>query len=88
MDEQPVEQKSEACPEPETVQGARKIVDKLNRMIDAGEVESLSVYVEARGGGYMNFQSAAVSRHEDAGRMLELMLLRLGFRQPDPDEDD
>ncbi len=76
-----------AIPEPICIEGARKIVAELTRLIDAGEIEELSCYLACRDGGYLNFQTHAPGHHEAAGRMLELALLRLGFLQRDVVED-
>lgn len=76
------ESAAENCPEPEAIQETRKVVGSLLKLIDAGEVEAVSIYVQRRDGCYQNMQSQSVSRHEDAGRILELAVLRLGFRLP------
>lgn len=76
----------ETVPEPQEIQSCRKVVADLTRMIDAGEVEAISCYVSRRDGMYQNVQSQAPGKHEDVGRMFELILLRLGFRQPDDAE--
>lgn len=67
-------------PEPEEVIKQRDVIHRLIALVDGGEVEALSVYVGRRDGTYTNFQTASnAGRHEDAGRILELALLRLGF---------
>lgn len=78
---EPEKPKSEAVPEPEEIVSARKIIADITKRLDAGEVEAISVYLELRDGCYQSFQSPAPGRHEDAGRMMELMMLRLGFIQ-------
>ena len=51
----------------------RNSLKRIENLLDAGEVESISVYVEGRDGCYQNFQTETdVGRHEDAGRLLEL----------------
>lgn len=69
----------EAVPEPETIQTARQIIAKLGEFVEAGNVEALSVYVEHRDGSYRTMQANGPSRHEDAGRILEMAIVRLGF---------
>jgi hypothetical protein len=78
---------TETPPEPESVQAVRNTLKRIEGLLDAGEVESISVYVERRDGCYQNFQTQTdVGRHEDAGRLLELTLLRLGFRLPEAED--
>lgn len=69
------------CPEPEAIQEARKIVSDLTKMIEDGELEEISCYVARRDGTYLALQSRNNGRHEDAGRIFELALIRLGFVQ-------
>lgn len=69
-----------AMPEPESVIACRKALAKMSDMVDAGEVESISAYVEMRDGtSYRTFQTTAPGRLEDAGKLLELAMMRLGF---------
>ncbi|HWE51382.1 MAG TPA: hypothetical protein VG273_16440 [Bryobacteraceae bacterium] len=70
-----------AVPEPDDIREARNIVGRLTEMIDAGDAEEISVYVARRDGTYLTMQNRNNGRHEDAGRILELALLRLGFVQ-------
>jgi hypothetical protein len=67
--------------EPESVRDSRVIVGNLIDLLDRGEIESISVYIGMRDGTYRNMQSAGPSRHEDAGRILELAMMRLNFAQ-------
>jgi hypothetical protein len=71
----------EQIPEPKVIQDARQLIEKLTDLVNRGEVEAISCYVENRDGGYRNLQVGSPSRHEDAGRILELAMIRLGFSQ-------
>lgn len=71
----------EVIPEPEGIQEARKIVQNITKLIDSGELEELSCYVAHRNGEYLTYQSRNNGRHEDAGRIFELAMFRLGFVQ-------
>lgn len=78
----PVEgETTEVIPEPEAIQEARKIINQLITLLDEGEIEELSVYAATRDGQYRVFQSHNNGRHEDAGRIMELAMIRLGFVQ-------
>lgn len=68
--------------DPEAIAQTRRIIASLTEWTDNGEVEAVSVYVQLRAGGYRNMQTdTTTNRHEDAGRIMELLLLRLGFTQ-------
>lgn len=77
----------ETIPEPEAITKTREIIAKLTEWVDGGEVEAVSIYVALRNGNYRNMQTGPVGRHEDAGRILELAMIRLGFVQRDLVED-
>jgi len=71
----------EAPLDPEAIAEARKIVSSLITMIDSGQVDQIAVYVGRRDGSYQTMQNRNNGRHEDAGRLLEMEVLRLGFMQ-------
>lgn len=80
---------TEKIPEPECITEARTIVAEIQELIDSGDLEEISVYVAHRDGTYRAMQSRNNGRHEDAGRIFELAIRRLGFVQREdlPDED-
>lgn len=73
--------------DPEAITQARRIVAQLTEMIDKGELAQLSCYVGRPDGCYVTLQNQNNGRHEDAGRILELALRRLGFVQREEVKD-
>lgn len=71
----------ETMPAPESIAMMRSILKLLGEEIEAGAIAQISVYAMTRRGDYVTYQSQDVSRHTDAGRILELALIRLGFVQ-------
>jgi hypothetical protein len=69
----------EQIPEPEDIRAMREALLQAGKMIDGGEVDSISVYVHHRNGTYRMLQAGGESRHEDAGRLMEFALMRLGY---------
>ena len=66
-------------PEPQVVTEAREILRTLGEMIERGELVNLAVYAEDAEGNYTLMQTRYESRHEDAGRLLDLAVRRLAF---------
>lgn len=65
---------------PEEIKQCLEILDRARELVIKGEVEALSIYVDRRDDCYETLQSRGpVSRQEDAGRMLEFMMRRLGY---------
>ena len=73
--------------DPEAIAEARKCVATISALIESGELEQLACYVMRRDGNYQVFQNRNNGRHEDAGRILELALTRLGFVQREDVQD-
>lgn len=76
---------------PEEVKQCLEILERATTMVKRGEVEALSIYVDRRDECYETLQSrGSVSRQEDAGRMLEFMMRRLGYAKTAdlPTDDD
>lgn len=71
----------EMIPAPESIEMMRGILKRLGAEIEAGAITQLSIYAMNRNGDYCTYQSQDVSRHTDAGRILELAIIRLGFVQ-------
>ena len=69
--------------DPESIAEARHILTKVADSIEAGELELLTCYVGLRDGRYQIWTNRNNGRHEDAGRMMEAMMIRLGFVQQD-----
>lgn len=67
--------------DPEAIRDALRIVAQVKEAIDKGEVEQLCCYIGRRDGTYVTLQNRNNGRHEDAGRMLEFAVRRLGFVQ-------
>jgi len=67
--------------DPEAIAEARRIVANLAELIDSGAVEQIACYVGRRDGTYQVMQNRNNGRHEDAGRLMELAVMRLGFVQ-------
>lgn len=70
---------AELIPEPEEIRDARALLVKCGELIDSGSVESVSIYVQHRDGCYRMLQSRSDNKHEEAGMLMELAMLRLGF---------
>lgn len=64
---------------PEEIKECLGLLDKARDLVIRGEIESLSIYMDRRDDCYQTLQSRGVSKHEDAGRILEFALQRLGF---------
>jgi hypothetical protein len=67
--------------DPEAIAEARAIVADVTALIDSGDLEQIAVYVGRRNGQYQTLSNRNNGRHEDAGRILEFALHRLGFVQ-------
>lgn len=65
--------------EPEEITSARKMLDQARNLIDSGEVESLSIFLQRRDDTYQTLQSSPPSRLFAAGMLLEMAIARLGF---------
>lgn len=64
---------------PEEIRDCLKLLDDVKTRVLSGEVESMSIYLDHRDECYQLYQTRGVSRHIDAGRLLEAAMKRLGF---------
>lgn len=67
--------------DPEAITTARKIVADVAALIETGAVDQIAMYIGRRDGTYQVWQNRNNGRHEDAGRLLEFAISRLGFVQ-------
>jgi hypothetical protein len=74
-------------PDPQAIDDALRIVATVKDLIDKGELEQLCCYIGRRDGTYITLQNRNNGRHEDAGRMLEFAIRRLGFVQREEVKD-
>lgn len=82
MDEKPKPAPEVDLPlDPEAIADALRIVAEVKELIEAGEIDQISCYVGRRDGTYQTFQNRNNGRHEDAGRIFEFAIRRLGFVQ-------
>lgn len=65
--------------EPEEIIEARKVLNSAIKLVESGEVECVSVYLQRRDDTYQTLQSQAPSRLYNAGMLLEMACERLGF---------
>jgi hypothetical protein len=69
----------EAPVEPEEILESRKLLVRAGELLDSGEVESVSIYINRRDGCYQTLQAATPSRLQEAGMLMEMIVNRLGF---------
>lgn len=75
----PESESVEAPIAPEEVLSAHKILKQAADLVDSGEVESVTVYLNRRDETYQTLQSSTDSRLKEAGLLVEMIMERLGF---------